>query len=98
MNLTRISEFFVQAVMFGVPLLYGAVGEILTEKVGHLNLGIPGIMYVGGISGIIGGYSHSMQPNAFSFIFVSPFRFCGSDSAATKVTQPLPHNFSDVSF
>ena len=56
MNLTRISEFFVQAVMFGVPLLYGAVGEILTEKVGHLNLGIPGIMYVGGISGIIGGY------------------------------------------
>ena len=38
--------------MQGIPLLYGSTGEILTEKSGNLNLGIPGIMYVGGISGI----------------------------------------------
>ena len=27
----------------GIPLLFGATGEILTEKGGHLNLGIPGV-------------------------------------------------------
>ena len=42
--------------MQGIPLLYGSTGEILTEKSGNLNLGIPGIMYVGGISGVIGSF------------------------------------------
>lgn len=45
-----------RAVMQGIPLLFGATGEILTEKSGNLNLGIPGIMYVGGISGVIGAF------------------------------------------
>ena len=43
-------SFFPRAVMQGIPLLFGSTGEILTEKSGNLNLGIPGIMYVGGIS------------------------------------------------
>ena len=42
--------------MQGIPLLFGSTGEILTEKSGNLNLGIPGIMYVGGISGVIGAF------------------------------------------
>ena len=45
-----------RAVMQGVPLLFGSTGEILTEKSGHLNLGIPGIMYVGAISGVAGSF------------------------------------------
>ena len=49
-------SFLPRAVMQGIPLLYGSTGEILTEKSGNLNLGIPGIMYVGGISGVIGLY------------------------------------------
>ncbi|MBQ9086501.1 MAG: ABC transporter permease [Clostridia bacterium] len=51
-----ILRFLPRAVTQGIPLLYGCTGEILTEKSGNLNLGIPGIMYVGGISGIIGGF------------------------------------------
>lgn len=51
-----ISTLIQRAVMQGVPLLYGSTGEIITEKSGHLNLGIPGIMYVGGISGVIGAF------------------------------------------
>ncbi len=51
-----IAAFLQRAVMQGIPLLYGSTGEILTEKSGHLNLGIPGIMYVGGISGVIGAF------------------------------------------
>ena len=49
-------SFFPRAVIQGIPLLFGSTGEILTEKSGNLNLGIPGIMYVGGISGVIGSF------------------------------------------
>ena len=51
-----IVSFFPRAVMQGVPLLFGGTGEIITEKSGNLNLGIPGIMYVGGICGVIGAF------------------------------------------
>ncbi|MBU5627518.1 ABC transporter permease [Oscillibacter sp. MSJ-2] len=49
-------SFIPRAVMQGIPLLYGSTGEILTEKSGNLNLGIPGVMYVGGICGVIGAF------------------------------------------
>ena len=51
-----IVQFICRAIMLGVPLLYGSVGEIVTEKSGHLNLGIPGIMYTGAIGGVIGAF------------------------------------------
>lgn len=54
--LATIFAFLNAAIIQGIPLLFGATGEIITEKSGNLNLGIPGIMYMGGISGIIGGY------------------------------------------
>lgn len=53
---TTIITFIQRAILQGVPILYGSTGEILTEKSGNLNLGIPGIMYVGGISGVIGAF------------------------------------------
>ena len=61
--IATIASFITAAIIQGIPLLYGSVGEIITEKSGNLNLGIPGIMYVGGISGIIGGYiyEHSVE-------------------------------------
>ncbi|MBQ1848637.1 MAG: ABC transporter permease [Clostridia bacterium] len=48
--------FLIKAVIQGTPLLFGATGEIITEKSGNLNLGIPGIMYIGAISSVIGGF------------------------------------------
>lgn len=54
--ISTIASFINAAIIQGIPLLYGATGEIITEKSGNLNLGIPGIMYIGGISGIVGGY------------------------------------------
>lgn len=51
-----ICGFIQRAILQGTPLLYGAAGEILTEKSGNLNLGIPGIMYIGAISGVVGGF------------------------------------------
>ena len=37
-------------------LLYGAIGEMITEKAGHLNLGTPGTMCFGGVGGCLGVY------------------------------------------
>ncbi len=42
-----------KAIGQGIGILYGALGEILTEKSGNLNLGIPGMMYMGGIAGLM---------------------------------------------
>ena len=58
-----VVTFIQRAVMQGIPLLYGSTGEIITEKSGNLNLGIPGIMYVGGISGVIGAFLYENSLN-----------------------------------
>ena len=41
------------AVRSGTPILYATLGEILTEKVGILNLGLEGIMLMGAYSGFV---------------------------------------------
>ena len=64
-------SFIPRAVMQGIPLLLGSTGETLTEKSGNLNLGIPGIMYVGAISGVIGSFFYE-QSTVSSGAFV-PF-------------------------
>lgn len=68
-------EFLQRAIAIGIPLLYGSTGEILTEKSGNLNLGIPGIMYIGGMSGVIGGFFYESslnggEANAFLAIII----------------------------
>ena len=70
---TVIITFLQRAVMQGIPLLYGSTGEILTEKSGNLNLGIPGIMYMGGISGVIGAflYENSLESRADANAFLA---------------------------
>lgn len=71
---STVITFLQRAVMQGIPLLYGSTGEILTEKSGNLNLGIPGIMYVGGISGVIGAFfyenSLSSPDEAIGFLAI----------------------------
>ena len=72
--ISTICSFINAAIIQGIPLLYGSTGEIITEKSGNLNLGIPGIMYVGGISGIIGGYLYehgNESPNPWLCIIIS---------------------------
>lgn len=55
--------FIKQALRLSSTLLLGSTGEIITEKSGNLNLGTPGIMAIGGISGVVGAflYEKSVQ-------------------------------------
>jgi len=68
--------FIPRAVGQGVPLVFGSTGEIITQKSGNLNLGIPGVMYVGAISGVIGAFFYEQSipeggsMNGFLAIFI----------------------------
>ena len=72
-----IATIIQRAVMQGTPLLFGSTGEILTERSGRLNLGIPGIMYVGAISGVAGAflYEHGVASINPLLAVLIPF-FC----------------------
>lgn len=61
-----IVAFIQRAVIQGVPLLYGSTGEIITEKGGNLNLGTAGVMYVGGIAGVIGAFFYEQHTSNFN--------------------------------
>ena len=47
------------AVLSGTPLLFGTSGEILTEKSGNMNLGVEGLMFMGGAFGLCGAFVYS---------------------------------------
>lgn len=57
MNLTNLQLFLSAAVIAGTPLLFATLGEIITEKVGNLNLGIEGMMLMGAVMGFITAYN-----------------------------------------
>ena len=59
--LEAILSFLPRAIAQGIPLLYGSTGEIITQKSGNMNLGIPGVMYVGGICGVIGAFVYEQS-------------------------------------
>lgn len=74
MTSAQLIQLFQSAVVFGTVILYGAIGEILTEKSGNLNLGVPGIMYLGGISGLAASFFyefHSPDPSPVICLLLS---------------------------
>ncbi|MBQ9843126.1 MAG: ABC transporter permease [Oscillospiraceae bacterium] len=76
-----ILSFLPRAIAQGIPLLYGSTGEIITQKSGNMNLGIPGVMYVGGICGVIGAFLYEQSlpsPDAMNPVLavLIPTLFC----------------------
>jgi len=65
-----IVAFIPRAVQQAVPLMLGSTGETITEKSGNLNLGIPGVMYVGGICGVIGSFMYEQSGSFNAFLAV----------------------------
>ena len=62
--------FIQKAILQAISILFGSIGEIITEKSGNLNLGIPGLMYMGGIAGLVAAFTYE---NAVA----SPIPFVG---------------------
>ncbi|MBQ7133847.1 MAG: ABC transporter permease [Ruminococcus sp.] len=52
--MNTLMQLLQSSIAFGTIIMFGAIGEIITEKAGNLNLGIPGVMYLGAISSLVG--------------------------------------------
>ena len=62
--MTAVINFIVAAVLMGTTLMFGTLGEILTEKAGHLNLGVEGLVYMGGASGLVAAWLYEQAAGA----------------------------------
>ena len=68
-----IITFLMSAIAIGTVLLFGCIGETITEKAGHLNLGIPGIMCTGTVGGclFVSLYMNSLEnPESASWVLL----------------------------
>jgi general nucleoside transport system permease protein len=63
-NHTLVVQVLVQAVAYGTPILFAALGELLAERSGVLNLGVEGMMLVGAAMGFW-GMQRAPGPTAF---------------------------------
>ena len=54
--MSNLIAWILRAIPFGTIIMFGSMGEIITEKSGNLNLGVPGIMYLGGFAGFASSY------------------------------------------
>ncbi len=65
--MTALISWINSAIIYGTVMIYAAMGEIMTEKSGHLNLGVPGLMFLGGFAGFGSAYLYELstdEPNA----------------------------------
>jgi len=56
LTMDQLLSLMNSAIAFGSIIMLGALGEIIIEKAGNLNLGIPGIIYLGAIGGMIAAF------------------------------------------
>ena len=70
-----IASLLVGAISLATVFLFGCVGETITEKSGHLNLGIPGIMCMGTAGGCLVAASYvnacSGEPSFIVLVLLS---------------------------
>ena len=72
--MSSLIAWILRAIPFGTIIMYGALGETITEKSGNLNLGVPGIMYLGGFAGFASAYYYEntvAQPVAILSILLA---------------------------
>lgn len=72
--MSNLIAWIIRAIPFGTIIMYGAMGEILTEKSGNLNLGVPGIMYLGGFAGFASAFyyeNNTASPNGTVCVLLS---------------------------
>ena len=65
------------AIAFGTVILFGCMGEILTERSGNLNLGVPGLMYFGGIASLTGVFVYQNAVQASIQAHIEAFTAAG---------------------
>lgn len=88
--MSALLALVVSAVTFGTVLMFGTLGEILTEKSGNLNLGVEGIMYMGGAFGLAGAFGYEKMvgeaaSNGFAAIAIALLAAFAAGAAASLI-------------
>lgn len=71
--MTSFVTWFASAIVYGTVIMYGALGETLTQKSGQLNLGVPGMVFLGGFAGFAGAFMYektAASTNEFLLVFI----------------------------
>lgn len=87
--MSTLLALIIAAVTFGTVLMFGTLGEILTEKSGNLNLGVEGIMYMGGAFGLGGAFYYEKmvgQASSNGFIAITIAILCAFLAGAFAAT------------
>ena len=69
--MTKLISLIQAAIWFGTVIMYGASGEILTEKSGNLNLGVPGIMIYNFGAAVLRAIGDTRAATFFLFVAVA---------------------------
>ena len=80
------------AVLNGAPLMFGTMGEVLTEKSGNLNLGVEGMMYMGGAIGLGAAFYYEKMAGtgaSGAVAVVMAFAFAFLAGAVVEYERPL---------
>jgi len=65
MNFEHLIPILISTVAAATPLIYAALGELITERAGVLNLGVEGMMLIGAIAAFATGVSTGSLTLAF---------------------------------
>ena len=80
--MSSILALFNSAIAFGTVIMFGALGETLIEKSGNLNLGIPGVMFLGAIGGLIPAFFYENAGGTNAFVGIALSLLCSLAFAA----------------
>jgi len=74
MSAAQLVSWCVAAITFGTVIMYGCLGETINQKAGGLNLGVPGVMQIGGISSLAAAFFYERSipsPDPFVSMLLS---------------------------
>ena len=71
----RVAELVILTLAAGTPLVFAALGELVTEKSGVLNLGVEGMMLMGAVTSFIVAVTTDAPWLGVLWILTIPYRF-----------------------
>ena len=105
MSVSQFISWCVAAITFGTVIMYGCIGETINQKAGDLNLGVPGVMMIGGIASLASAFiyeSSVADPNPFLSMVISLLScliasaLAGALYAFLTVTQKVNQNVTGL--
>ena len=66
MSISQFISWCVAAITFGTVIMYGSIGETINQKAGDLNLGVPGVMMIGGIASLASAFLYESYAANFN--------------------------------